>query len=44
MNDPQTINGGLVIIIPKEPAYERANNIFPDETFITNSENAIAIC
>ena len=38
MNEPNTINRGSVIIIPKQPFYDWANNVFPEDNFVMSAE------
>ena len=38
---PHTINRGLVIIIPKQPAYDWENKVFPEDELIRNIEDAV---
>ena len=38
MNELHTINRGSVIIIPKQPFYDWANNVFPEDDLIMSAE------
>jgi hypothetical protein len=41
MNDPHTINRGLVIIIPKKPFYDWENEVFPDDSTKMSTQTII---
>lgn len=41
MTEPTIINRGLVIIIPKQPFYDWANQVFPEDDLIMSPETTV---